>query len=253
MPEAITQQGPPHDLRSIWVSTRKAGPVEDGLASNVVKCYLLQELMASVKLPLDELSTAHLVAIEIPPVALGGFEHTLLHLITKIRAIGPHVAIILQPNLQGQAQQAQWVHRWNKIDQRPFQLIQTCTCKLGNKCQGCHLPLTVGITFEALLEPCSQVPTLGAQSLTVQSSLRGALLALPALLTNTPRHHLRCSCQRPHKRFAALGRQLSEQATMLTPGLSGHQTQTLIHSQRRSAARSASHPPCRRTLPAVLW
>ena len=147
-----------------------------------MKCYHFHELMASVKLPLDELCTAHLVAIEIPPVTLEGFEHTLLHLVTKVRAIGPHVAIILQPNLQGQTQQAQWIHRWNMMDQRPFQLIQTCTCRLGNKCQGCHLPLTVGLTFEALLEPCSQVLTLGTHSLTVQSSLRGALLALPALL-----------------------------------------------------------------------
>ncbi len=48
-----------------------------------------------MKLPLDELSSAHLVAIEIPPVALKGFEHDLLHLVAKIRAIGPHVAIIV--------------------------------------------------------------------------------------------------------------------------------------------------------------
>ena len=82
----------------IWVSTRKAGPVADGLAANIVKCYLLQELLASVKLPLDELISAHLVAIEIPPVALRGFEHNLLHLVAKIRAIGPHVAIIVQPS-----------------------------------------------------------------------------------------------------------------------------------------------------------
>ena len=182
MPEAVTQQGLPQDFRLIWVSSRKAGPVADGLAANIVSCYLLHELMASVKLPLDELSSAHLVAIEIPPVALRGFEHSLLHLIAKIRAIGPHVAIIVQPSLRRRTQQALWVHRWNKIDQRPFQLIQTCSCKLGNKCQGCHFPLLVGVTFDAVLEPCSRVPTPGAQSLTLQRSLCGALSALSALL-----------------------------------------------------------------------
>ena len=84
MPEAIAPQVLPRDFRIIWVSTRKAGPAADGLAANIAGCYLLHELLASVKLPLDELSSAHLVAVEIPPVALEGFEHDLFHLVAKI-------------------------------------------------------------------------------------------------------------------------------------------------------------------------
>ena len=138
----------------IWVSTRKAGPAADGLAANIAGCYLLHDLLASVKLPLDELSQAHLVAIEIPPLALKGFEHNLLHLIAKIRAVGPQVAIIVQPSLRRQTQQALWTHRWNKLDNRPFQLIQTCSCQLGNKCQGCHSRFLVGLSFTAQLGSC---------------------------------------------------------------------------------------------------
>ena len=106
MSEAIAKQSLPHDFRMIWVSTRKAGPAADGLAANILGCYLLHELLASVKLPLDELSSADLVAIEVPPVALKGFEHNLLHLVAKIRAIGPHVVVIVQPSLTRQTQQA---------------------------------------------------------------------------------------------------------------------------------------------------
>jgi hypothetical protein len=135
-----------------------------------------------VKLPLDELSSAHLVAIEIPPVALKGFEHDLLHLVAKIRAIGPHVAIIVQPSLRRQTQQALWIHRWNKLDNRPFRLIQTCSCQLGNRCQGCHFPILVGLSYPVELASCFSVPTPGAQPLTLQRSLSGNLLALAVLL-----------------------------------------------------------------------
>ena len=120
MPEAVTSHGLPSEFKLIWISTRKAAPAADALAANMIGSYLFHELLASVKLPLDELSLAHLVAIEIPPVALKGFEHKLLHLVAKIRAIGPQVAIIVQPSLRRQTQQALWIHRWNKLDSRPF-------------------------------------------------------------------------------------------------------------------------------------
>ena len=182
MPEAVTPQVLPLDFRLIWISTRKAAPAADALAANIAGCYLLHELLASVKLPLDELSSAHLVAIEIPPVALKGFEHDLLHLVAKIRAIGPHVAIIVQPSLRRRTQQALWIHRWNKLDSRPFQIMQTCSCRLGNRCQGCHFPVLIGTTYSVELDSCSRVSTPGAQPLTLQSSLSGDLLALAVLL-----------------------------------------------------------------------
>ena len=190
----------------IWVSTRKTGPDADALAAIIAGFdRLLHEILASVKMPLDELSAAHFVAINIPPVALKGFERDLLHLIVKIRAIGPHVAIIVQPSLRRHTQQASRVHRWNKMDVRPLQLIQTCSCKLGNQCQGCHFPLLCGTTFlnAAELEPCPRVPTPGAQSLTLQRSLTGALPALSVLLlsgdylSGSGYYHTRASTSRP--------------------------------------------------------
>ena len=182
MPEAVTAQVLPNEFKLIWISTRKAAPAADALAANIAGCYLLHELLASVKLPLDELSSAHLVAIEIPPVALKGFEHDLLHLVAKIRAIGPQVAIIVQQSLRRQTQQALWIHRWNRLDNRPFQITQTCSSRLGNTCQGCHFPVLLGTTYSVELASCSARSTPGAQSLTLQRSLSGDLLALAVLL-----------------------------------------------------------------------
>ncbi len=90
----------------------------------------------------------------------------------------------MHPSLRTQTQQALWVHKWNKMDARPFQLMQTCSCKLGNRCKGCHLPLLCGTTFveAAELVPCPHVPTPGAQPLTLQRGLAGALFALSVLL-----------------------------------------------------------------------
>ena len=95
------------------------------------------------------------------------------------------------------------------MDNRPFQLIQTCSCQSGNKCQECHFPMLVGLTYAAALAPCSRVPKPGAQPLTLQRSLTGFLLHLPFFcsLTNMARHRPRRSCQSKHKLFAVLVRQ----------------------------------------------
>ncbi len=123
MPEAVTKQVLPSEFKLIWISTRKAAPAADALAANIAGCYLLHELLASVKLPLDELSSAHLVAIEIPPVALKGLEYDLLHLVAKIRAIGPHVAIIVQPSLRRRTQQALWTGSYTPLTLPPILLV----------------------------------------------------------------------------------------------------------------------------------
>ena len=83
----------------IWVSPRKTRCTADAVAANIVDTYLLHELLVNVKLPLDELSSAHLVAIEVPPAPLAGFEHDLLQLVAKLRALGPNVLLIVQPSL----------------------------------------------------------------------------------------------------------------------------------------------------------
>ena len=57
-------------------------------------------MMAQMTVPLDELSTAHLAVLEVPPIAAARFEHELLRLVAKIRAQGPEVAVIVQPSLR---------------------------------------------------------------------------------------------------------------------------------------------------------
>ena len=99
---------------------------------------MLHELLASVKLPLDELSRAHLVVMEIPPAALSGFEHTLLRLIAKIRQLGVHVAVIVQPNLRKMTQQPFWAQRWNRLSHRPFTFVSACSCRISHVAPGCH-------------------------------------------------------------------------------------------------------------------
>ena len=139
---------------------------------------LLHELLASVKLPLDELTRSHLVVMEIPPASLNGVEHTLLRLVVKIRELGVHVAMIVQPNLRKHTQQPFWVQRWNRISHRPFDFRQQCSCMLSNAVPGCHHKLLIGCSFDMPDLPCNNAPTLGATPTTQSVSLEGVLRAL---------------------------------------------------------------------------
>ena len=113
-------------LSVAWVSTRKARHIARSLAPEVDACYFLHELLGSVKLPLDELSQTHLVVVEVPPSTLRDFEHHLAMLVAKIRAAGPHVALITQPSLRKQTQKMTWISKWNRQKNRPFDIKQTC-------------------------------------------------------------------------------------------------------------------------------
>ena len=139
---------------------------------------LLHELLASVKLPLDELTRSHLVVMEIPPASLSGIEHTLLRLIVKIRELGAHVAMIVQPNLRKRTQQPFWAQRWNRIKHRPFDFRQQCSRMLGNAVPGCHRKLLIGCSFDVPDTQCNNAPTLGATPSTQSVSLEGVLRTL---------------------------------------------------------------------------
>ena len=195
MPEAIAQQGLPHDFRLSWVSTRKAGPAADGLAANIVGCYLLHELLASVKLPLDELSSAHLVAIEVPPVDLKGFEHNILHLVAKIRAIGPHVAVIVQPSLRRQTQQALWI----PVEQDGQATISTHSdvfLQVGKRVSGMPLSDVSWINIWGSVRAVVLTGTDPWSSVidTTERAKWGFVSTIPFFcpLTDTPRHRPKC-------------------------------------------------------------
>ena len=123
-------------MRVAWISTRRTSPAADAIAANITGRYLLHEALGAVKLPLDEFSCAHLVVLEIPPVCYPRAEHDVLSLIAKIRSTGPHVAVVIQPSVRRQTQKAHWVHRWNKLDARPFDIRMGCSCKGYNLAPG---------------------------------------------------------------------------------------------------------------------
>ena len=92
--------------------------------------------MAHMTAPLDELSTAHAVVLEAPPIVTARFEHDMLSLVSKIVAQGPEVAIIVQPSLRRKSNKTLWVHRWKRLVHAPFKFRQTCSCKTGNAVPG---------------------------------------------------------------------------------------------------------------------
>jgi hypothetical protein len=57
------------------------------VAANLIGPHLLRGVLASATLPLDELSRAHLVAIECPSVSLGKFEYDLPKLVTAVATL----------------------------------------------------------------------------------------------------------------------------------------------------------------------
>ncbi len=130
-----------------WISPRRSQPAADAIASPSVQAYILHDLLACAKLPLRELPTSHLVALEVPPDAVTGFEHQLLRLVCKIRTLGPHVAVIALPQIARHAQTELWVHRWNRLEHAPVQLMRTRVCDIGGSVPGLRLTTPLGKTF----------------------------------------------------------------------------------------------------------
>ena len=79
--EAIVHAGAPlpEGARIVLISTRRAQPAADALAGSILAKYILHDMLASVTAPFHELSTAHLVVLEVPPVVTAGFERDLLN------------------------------------------------------------------------------------------------------------------------------------------------------------------------------
>jgi len=89
-PEANQVAGsPPVEARVAWISTRRATAAADGIASNLAGRYVLHDVMGHGEAPLQELSTAHLVMIEAPPIVAPRFDHDFLTMVQNTRALGP--------------------------------------------------------------------------------------------------------------------------------------------------------------------
>ena len=109
--------------------------------------------------------------MEIPSKAVGGFEHGLLRLVQKIRALGPHIALLVLPAARQQAHAMMWVNRWNRLEAAPFLFQQTCSCSIGGPNCGLHVSIYLARSLGSggNYAVCDAIPTTG---LTGQALLR---------------------------------------------------------------------------------
>ena len=112
----LTEAAVPAGARIVFVSTRRAQPAVDALASKVIAKYVLHDMLASVTAPMHELSSAQLVLLEVPPVATKGFERDLLSFVCKVLEVNVPVLAVVQPSLR---------KRSNYIEQAPFKFRQS--------------------------------------------------------------------------------------------------------------------------------
>ena len=90
----------PHGARIAVVTTRRAQPAADALGGCVFGKYILHDMLASVTAPLHELSIAHVIVLEVPPICTYRFDHDLLGLVQKLLAFGAIVLVAAQPSLR---------------------------------------------------------------------------------------------------------------------------------------------------------
>ena len=96
------------------------------LAGHVTGKFVLYDTMASVTAPLHELSSAHAVVLEVPPVVAAGFEREFLNLVNKITALHLPILVVVQPSLRRKSNKTLWVSKWNFLPHVPFKFYQTC-------------------------------------------------------------------------------------------------------------------------------
>ena len=178
----MTETKLPLQAKVALISTRRAQPAADVLAGHVFGKYVLYDIMASVTAPLHELSSAHVVVLEVPPVVAAGFERDLLNLVNKILALNVVVLVLVQPSLRRKSNRTLWVSKWNFLPYVPFKFYQTCSCKLGNGAPGCHLTYFVGCSGQVRTTSCSSVPTLSSSTTSSVASLGVAIKYLCSLL-----------------------------------------------------------------------
>ena len=107
-------------MKVVWASTRRAVGAADSFAANTTARYLLSDVWKSVDAPLQEFSSAHIVALELPPVVQLGYEHSVLSIVQKMLAVGTQVLMIVQPSLRRKSNKALWVHKWNFLEHAPM-------------------------------------------------------------------------------------------------------------------------------------
>ena len=70
------------------------------MVGNILGTYVLNDMLAHLKAPLQELTAARLVVLEVPPITEHKFEYDLRNLVYKIRNMGPEVLVVVQPSIR---------------------------------------------------------------------------------------------------------------------------------------------------------
>ena len=125
--------------------------------------------------------------MKVPPLTQHGFEHNLLRMVSKIRQVGPEVAIIVLPQERRQAQTALWIHKWNRIDHVPFVFTKKCVCRLGCTAPGFHFTVLLGKSYGSPGDfgMCEHVPCSGCQPLVMQRCLSECVMTLARILSGS--------------------------------------------------------------------
>ena len=105
----------------------------------MIGTFLLHEFLDSVKSPLDELSRATQVVIEIPSKMVCDFERRLLPRVVSANRRNCDVLIVVAVDYRAKTPQCQWVSRWNDLKGVPCKFVRTCSCLFKHTTPGCHL------------------------------------------------------------------------------------------------------------------
>ena len=132
--------------------------------------------MLHVKSTLPELRAASLVATELPANVESGFEQLALSFAAKIINQCPRLLMIVQPSLRRRSNRSTWVSRWNQYSgQKPFDFVQTCSCRVGDGAPGCHVTTFVGTSEDLQWNLCNAVPSTDITVRSANACLEGLL------------------------------------------------------------------------------
>lgn len=112
-----------------WVSTRRNQLALSGsLPGSLYKTFLLHEVLSSKTAPLEELAAHPLVAFELPPTTMAGFERSFCQLVKRLREKHVHILTVVLPGNQRNSSNRLWCTAWNSLKGAPFVLHRTCSC-----------------------------------------------------------------------------------------------------------------------------
>ena len=97
--------------RVAWVSSRRATPAADTIASKLAGRYVLSDVLDSKDAPLTEIASVGSVMMELPPVMKQGFERTVLDTVAKLQAASCEILLIVLPCLRRKSSKSTWVLR----------------------------------------------------------------------------------------------------------------------------------------------